>query len=353
MAKDLIIYGAYGYTGELIARHAVSKGLKPLLAGRDPKKLQAIAGELGLEYKAFELHDTKALDECLHGAKVLLHCAGPFMYTYKPMMFACLKAGVHYLDITGEMKVFEAMNRKTDEARAAGIMFMPGCGFDVVPSDCLANMLKARMPDAQYLEMAFASGGRSSRGTQKTIIEGLHEGSAIRENGFIKPIAAGSDVKQINFGDGKGTWAVAIPWGDVSTAWFSTQIPNIKVYMALPEKVIKGMKLMGYFSFITKLGFVKNILINKVNSGPAGPTEAQRDSGKVKLWGEVKNNKGESKQLWLTVPEGYKLTYVTAVDIAEKVLNGNFKTGFQTPASVYGADYILSFDGTKLKETGQ
>ncbi len=351
MAKDFIIYGAYGYTGELIARHAVAKGLKPLLAGRDAKKLQPLAHELGLEFKAFNLDDTSALDECLQGAKVLLHCAGPFMFTYKPMMQACLKAGVHYLDITGEMKVFEAMNRKTEEAKAAGIMFMPGCGFDVVPSDCLANMLKTRMPDAQFLEMAFASGGRSSRGTQKTIIEGLHEGSAIRENGQIKAIAAGSDTKQINFGDGKAIWAVAIPWGDVSTAWFSTQIPNIKVYMALPEKVIKSMKLMGYFSFITKLGFVKNMLINKVNSGPAGPTEAQRDSGKIKLWGEVKNSKGVSKQLWLTVPEGYKLTYLTAVDIAEKVLNGNFKTGFQTPASVYGADYILSFDGTKLKET--
>src|SRR5690606_15992259 len=111
----------------------------------------------------------------------MLHCAGPFVHTYKPMMFTCLKEKVHYLDITGEVKVFEAMARKTDEAKAAGVMLMPGCGFDVVPSDCLANMLKDRMPDAQYLELAFASKGKSSRGTQKTIIEGLHEGSAIRE----------------------------------------------------------------------------------------------------------------------------------------------------------------------------
>ncbi len=352
MSKDLIIYGAYGYTGELIARHAVAQGLKPLLAGRDPKKLQAIAGELGLAFKAFELHDTAALDDCLKGAKVVLHCAGPFMYTYKPMMYACLKAGVHYLDITGEMKVFEAMNRKTDEAKEAGVMLMPGCGFDVVPSDCLANMLKDAMPDAQYLEMAFASGGQSSRGTQKTVIEGLHEGSAIRENGYIKPIQAGSDAKQINFGDSKGTWAVAIPWGDVSTAYFSTQIPNIKVYMALPEKVIKSMKLMGYVSFITKLGFVKNMLINKVNSGPAGPTEAQRESGKVKLWGEVRNAKGETKQLWLTVAEGYKLTSLTAVAIAQKVLNGEFKPGYHTPASIYGSKFIMNFEGSKIKEAG-
>lgn len=352
MSKDLIIYGAYGYTGELIARHAVAQGLKPLLAGRDPKKLQALAGELNLEYKAFSLDDTAALDECLKGAKVVLHCAGPFMYTYKPMMHACLKAGVHYLDITGEMKVFEAMSRKSDEAQKAGIMFMPGCGFDVVPSDCLANMLKEAMPDAQYLEMAFASGGRSSRGTQKTVIEGLHEGSAIRENGRIKPIAAGSDAKKINFGDGKGTWAVAIPWGDVSTAWFSTQIPNIKVYMGLPEKVIKSMKVMGYFSFLTKLGFVKNLLINKVNSGPAGPTEAQRASGKVNLWGEVKNAKGETKQLWLTVAEGYKLTSLTAVAIAQKVLNNDYKVGYHTPASIYGSKFIMEFEGSKIKEPG-
>lgn len=352
MSKDLIIYGAYGYTGELIARHAVAQGLKPLLAGRDPKKLQPLAEELGLNYKAFDLDDSQALSECLYGAKVVLHCAGPFVHTYKPMMEACLKTGVHYLDITGEMKVFEAMNRKNHEAKEAGIMLMPGCGFDVVPSDCLANMLKERMPDAQYLELAFASGGQSSRGTQKTVIEGLHEGSAIRTNGNIKPIAAGSDAKQIDFGNGKGTWAVAIPWGDVSTAWFSTQIPNIKVYMALPEKVIKSMKVMGYFSFITKLGFVKNILINKVEKGPAGPTAAQRDSGKVNLWGQVRNAQGETKQLWLTVAEGYKLTSLTAVAIAQKVLDGNFKPGYYTPASVYGSKFILEFEGSKLKEPG-
>lgn len=350
MSKDLIIYGAYGYTGELIARHAVTKGLKPLLAGRDVKKLQPLADELGLPYKAFDLNDSQALYECLYGAKVVLHCAGPFINTYKPMMEACLKTGVHYLDITGEMKVFEAMSRRNHDAKDAGIMFMPGCGFDVVPSDCLANMLKERMPDAQYLELAFASGGRSSRGTQKTVIEGLHEGSAIRKDGAIKPIAAGSDAKQIDFGNGKGTWAVAIPWGDVSTAWFSTRIPNIKVYMALPEKVIKSMRVMGYFSFITKLEFVKSILKNKIDKGPAGPTAEQRDSGKVHLWGSVSNATGASKQLWLTVAEGYKLTSLTAVAIAEKVLAGNFKPGYHTPASVYGSTFILEFEGSKLKE---
>jgi len=352
MSKDLIIYGAYGYTGELIARLAVSKGLKPLLAGRDPKKLKPLADELGLEFQSFDLQDTPALESCLRGAKVVLHCAGPFVHTYKPMMLACIKEKVHYLDITGEVKVFEAMARKSDEAKAAGIMLMPGTGFDVVPSDCLANLLKERMPDAQYLEMAFASQGRSSRGTQKTVIEGLHEGSAIRENGKIKAIPAGSDAKKIQFAEGKSIWTVAIPWGDISTAWFSTQIPNIKVYMGLPEKLIKSMRVMGYFSFITKLGFVKNILLNKVDKGPAGPSLAERESGKVQLWGEVRNSKGEAKQLWLTVPEGYKLTSLTAVAIAEEVLNDNYAAGFQTPATMYGSNFILKFEGTTIKEPG-
>ncbi len=350
--KDLIIYGAYGYTGELIARQAVAQGLKPLLAGRDKHKLQALAGELGLEYQAFELHDTAALESCLRGAKAVLHCAGPFVHTYKPMMYACLKERVHYLDITGEVKVFEAMARKSEEAKAAGIVLLPGCGFDVVPSDCLAGMLKERMPDAQYLALAFYSKGGSSRGTQKTVIEGLHEGSAIRENGYIKPIPAGSDAKQINFGDSKGIWAAAIPWGDIATAWYSTQIPNIKVYMGLPQKLIKSMRLLGYFSFITQLGFVKNMLLSKVDKGPAGPTANERETNKVHLWGEVRNAHGESKQLWLTVPEGYKLTSLTAVAIAQKVLNGEYKPGYQTPASLYGSQFILSFGGTKLKEPG-
>ncbi len=349
MQNRLFIYGAYGYTGELITKLAAEQGLNPILSGRNAAKLQPLAEQYGLESRAVDLNDTSALDAALHDVKVFLHCAGPFIHTYKPVMQACLKHGIHYLDITGEWEVFEAFAAKTAEAQKLGIMFMPGTGFDVVPSDCLAAYLKQQLPDATDLELAFVSKGRPSRGTQKTMIEGLGKGGAIRKNGKITTVKAGYDVKHIDFGDGQPQSAATIPWGDISTAYYSTGIPNIKVYTGLPEKAIKSMKMSNWLAPVLNIGAVKRFMQSKVDSMPPGPSETQRQKGYVQLWGKATNNAGKAVEATMRVPEGYTLTALTAVAIAGKVLAGEFKPGFQTPASMYGADFITQFDGVERK----
>ena len=144
MRADFLLYGSYGYTGRLIADRALEQGLRPLLAGRDVAALAAQAAELGLEFRAFSLDDTAALDAAVRAVPVVLHAAGPFAHTAAPMAQACIRAGVHYLDITGEIAVFEAMAALDGAARASGVMLMPGAGFDVVPTDCLAAHLARR-----------------------------------------------------------------------------------------------------------------------------------------------------------------------------------------------------------------
>jgi short subunit dehydrogenase-like uncharacterized protein len=344
MSKNFLIYGANGYTGELIARAAAKRGLKPILAGRSLAKIEPLTKELDLTARSFSLEDKKSLEYTLKEVDFVLHCAGPFSVTSRPMVEACLRLKKHYLDITGEIAVFEAAARLDEKAKAAGIMMMPGVGFDVVPSDCLARHLKNRLPDATNLTLAFYGLGKISHGTQTTMTMNAGAGGAIRRNGKITPVPAAYKTREIDFGEVVKT-GVTIPWGDVSTAFYSTGIPNIEVYTVLPEANLKMLKLSRYIGWLLATKPVQNYLQKRIPAG--GPDENERAKGKTYLWGEASDDKGNKVESRLFGMEGYAMTVLTAIQIAEKVLDGEFRSGFQTPAKCYGADLILEIEGVK------
>ncbi|MCU0436621.1 MAG: saccharopine dehydrogenase NADP-binding domain-containing protein [Raineya sp.] len=346
MKKDFLIYGAYGYTGTLIAELAVKQGLKPILAGRDYERTKKLADKLGLEWLSFDISDTVALENALKNVKAILHCAGPFALTTSTVLGICLKTQTHYLDITGEIEVFEYVAHQDKKAKQAGITLLPGVGFDVVPSDCLAGFLKNLLPDATSLELAFMGSGGVSRGTALTMARNLHKGGAIRENGSIKSVPSAYEVKTIDYGVKKAL-SVCIPWGDVSTAYYSTQIPNIKVFMAQPKKLITWMKRSNYLSWLLGLGFVQKFIQNSINKKVVGPNETQRETSKSLLWGKVTNSDGKSVEARLLTPEGYKLTATTALMATQKLLSGNLPSGFLTPSMAFGADFILEVEGVE------
>ena len=157
--NKFLLYGANGYTGRLIAKLAASYGLVPILAGRKKDPIVALAKELDLDYRIFTLRDAKKLENSLLEVPLVLHAAGPFQFTSRLMIEACLKTNTHYLDITGEISVFELAKSYDEKAKAAGLMIMSGVGFDVVPTDCMAKYLKEKLPDATHLKLAFASIG--------------------------------------------------------------------------------------------------------------------------------------------------------------------------------------------------
>ncbi|MEM7040779.1 MAG: saccharopine dehydrogenase NADP-binding domain-containing protein [Bacteroidota bacterium] len=239
---DILIYGCYGYTGKLIAEMCAERGVSALLSGRNPEKVKALADATGLPGKAVDLDDAAGLDAILHETKVVLHCAGPFVRTYKPMLEACLRNKAHYLDITGEIDVFEGVANVTEKAKAAGIMAMPGVGFDVVPTDCVAAHLKNELPDATDLELVIKSvRGGISHGTASTMVLSLGEGSKVRRDGKLVKIGAGKPTITVDLGRGP-TQAAGIPWGDLVTAWHTTGIPNITTYVSVPKGQIRMLK---------------------------------------------------------------------------------------------------------------
>jgi short subunit dehydrogenase-like uncharacterized protein len=343
MPNTFLIYGANGYTGELITRFAVERGMKPIIAGRNESAVAELAAKHGLEHRVFALGERDKIDAALKGVEVVLHCAGPFSITSRPMVEACLRNRKHYTDITGEIGVFEACAALDERAKEAGIMIMPGVGFDVVPSDCLALHLKNRLPSATHLTLAWYGVGRISHGTQATMTMNVGRGGAIREDGKITSVPSAWKTREIDFGEVKKT-GVTIPWGDVSTAYYSTGIPNIEVYSVVPPQAVNMMKLSRYLGWLLATGALQKYLQSKIPSG--GPSDEERQKGKTLLWGEVRDGDGNRIEARQQGPEGYTTTALAALDIAEKILNGNFKPGFQTPAKAYGSDLILEIEGT-------
>jgi len=342
--NKILIYGAYGYTGRLIIDQFLSQGIKPLIAGRNKEKTMALGDEKGLEAEGFDLAETDKLNAWLGKGAVVIHCAGPFSHTAKQMLDACIETKTHYLDITGEYEVLDLAQSFDNKAKEAGIMVMPGAGFDVVPSDCLAAHLYAQMPDATHLELAFVNkGSRLSRGTAKTMIEGIGKKQAYRKDGKYAYNKSGHEVKEIDFGEFKQI-SMAIPWGDISTAYFSTGIPNIQVYLGSDKNQIGQARKAASLGFLLKLGFVQNFLKKQIDKKPAGPSDEKRAGAKTYMWGKVSNGDKEIEAR-IVAPDGYTLTALTTVSIANKVTADQFTAGYQTPSTAYGKDLILEVDG--------
>jgi len=347
-ASDWMIYGANGYTGELVAEEAVARGMRPVLAGRRAEAVAPLAERLGCELRAFDLSSAAEIAHQLRGVRALLLCAGPFSRTSRPAVDGCLAAGVHYLDITGEIDVFEACHRRSEEAARAGCILLPGVGFDVVPSDCLAASLADALPGATELTLAFHSIGSPSRGTARTVLEGIPRGGAVRRGGVITQVPLGWKTAEIPFHD-KTRLAVAVPWGDVSTAYYSTGIPNIVCYMVQPRRTIRAMKMIGPLRKLVGLAVVQRIAAGRIDARVVGPDAAMRAAGRSELWGRVRDARGHEVDGTLTTPEGYRLTALASVASVARVLAGGIAPGAHTPATAFGADFISSIEGCVLR----
>lgn len=344
-----LLYGANGYTGRLILERALAEGMRPTLAGRSADEIRSLAGAHGLEARVFPLDDAAALEAALREVRVVLLAAGPFSRTSAPVVDACLRTGTHYLDITGEIGVFEAIAARDAEARAAGVTLLPGVGFDVVPTDCLAAHLKRRLPSATRLALAFQGLGGVSRGTAVTAVENLDAGGMVRRGGRLTPVPAAWRTRRVDFG--RGPVAVTtVPWGDVSTAWHSTGIPDVEVYMRVPPAARRAMVASRYLGWLLGSAPVKGLLKRAIRSGKPGPTPEERARGGSLLWGEAEDDRGGRATARMRTPEGYTLTARTSVAAARKLLAGEAPPGFQTPSGAFGADWILGFEGVERED---
>ncbi|HLU83084.1 MAG TPA: saccharopine dehydrogenase NADP-binding domain-containing protein [Trueperaceae bacterium] len=343
-ATGLLIYGANGYVGEAAARLAVAQGLSPVLAGRNRAEVERLAAELGVEARVSALDDPHTLDAALEGMRVVLHMAGPYVFTAQPMVDACLRNGVHYLDITGELPVLEALASRDAEARARGVMVMPAVGLDSVPSDCLAAHLLRRLPEATQLTLGLQTSGPAGLppGTQRTMIEMAHRSGKVVRGGALSPADGAFATRTIDFGRGPVT-AVRFPAPDPFIAFRTTGIANIAMYVALSPLLRVGYRLVKTVQPILRSSAVRDFLKRFVAPGPGAEALA---SSSTHVWAEARSEAGAVAVSRLHGPEGAVVwTTRSALVIVRKILGGTASPGFQTPAGVYGPDLVLESAG--------
>jgi short subunit dehydrogenase-like uncharacterized protein len=340
---SFLIYGANGFTGALVAERARDRGLRPILAGRTREAIDALGARLGLPVRVFDLASPEAVAEGLRDVRLVLHCAGPYSKTSRPMVDACLRAGAHYLDITGESAVLEAVLARDAEARAAGAVLLPAVGFDVVPTDCMAARLHAELSDATSLELGFSGGMRPSPGTAKTAVEGLHVGALVRRDGRIVALPA-PRTRDLPF-PGGSRFGMSIPWGDLVTAFHSTGIPNITVYTSMSRRVARMAPMLRFCAPLLRMPATVRFLQKRVERRASGPTEEDRQKKRTSIWGRVENAAGAAVEGHLESPEVYELTVVAALESALRVLRGDVPAGATTPSRAFGAEYVTTLPG--------
>lgn len=339
-----MIYGANGYTGEMIAREAVKRGMRPVLAGRSREKIAPLADELGLETRIFPLSDPATAAGHLSGMNLVLLAAGPFSRTSHCMVQACIAAGAHYLDITGEIDVFEQVAASDRAARGAGVVLCPGVGFDVVPTDCVAAALKHALPDATELELGFDTEMKMSPGTLKTTLEGAAIGGRIRRDGVIQTVGHAHATRRIDFGRGERP-AVSFPWGDVATAYHSTGIGNIMVYVPSTRATIIGLRAVNVVRPVLKWQWVQSLLGRLVSRFVKGPDETHRAETSVLLWGEARNAAGERRVARVRTANSYSLTVPAALAVTAFLLDNQAAPGFATPSLLMGHELLAGLPG--------
>ncbi len=225
----LMIYGATGYTGRMAAEHAKAARTPLVLAGRNEATLSKLSAELGVEYRVFGLNDAAAIDVGLAGVSVLLNCAGPFMRTADALMKASIRNSIHYLDTAAELDSYRLAGTLDDDAKAAGVMLMPGGGGSVSMLGSLAGHAVARVSDPRKIRIALHVAGGLSRGSAISAMENVTVETLARVDGELVSIAA-DGVRKFDFGKGAvDCFPVTLP--DLITIWLATGVPDVETFV--------------------------------------------------------------------------------------------------------------------------
>ena len=324
-AGSWMLYGAAGYTGTLLAEHARQHGHQPVLAGRSAPALTALAERLGLPCRELSLDDPAALTTALAGVHLVLNAAGPFLHTAAPLAEACLRAGVHYLDIGNELQVFRTLYDLDERARQAGVTIMPGVGFGVIATNCLARHVSDAVGGAAILEVATrAATAQQGPGVAATRQQNMPYGGWIRQAGHLQPCPLGSGTITITLPDGP-CLIMPLPTGDLEAAFQATGAADITAYGAVP-------------------------------SGPApesttpDPPADQRTAYRSFGWARATGPDGATTQAWLQTGESYAFTAAASIRAVEEALARSLSGAF-SPAAAFGADFVLTIPDTSRTDT--
>tara|TARA_Y100000589_G_scaffold196771_1_gene185958 strand:+ start:234 stop:1289 length:1056 start_codon:yes stop_codon:yes gene_type:complete len=339
-----MIYGANGYTGRLIVERAVKLGLKPTLAGRSGREVRSLARQYGLNFRVFAC-ERDSIN--LQDIDLVLHCAGPFINTFYPMLQACIKSSCHYLDITGEIAVFEKCAQMSTQIKQSGIIVMPGVGFDVVPSDCLLSYVAEGVDDAEHLILGVHGRGPLSQGTMRTMVEGFLNKGAVRESEFLRLVPIAYRSSTLSFANRKRS-CMTVPWGDVSTSFYSTGVPNIRVEFSCRATWIFLLRFFRPLGVLWGSNWCKSVLRKYIKTMARGPDRKQLQAEGCDMVAYALRSDGSGLRAYMQSVNGYQLTANAAIAAIESIAISDLAAGFYTPSKAFGWEFIQNIEGVKM-----
>jgi len=347
-SENMMLYGAYGYSGKLIVEELTSRGIRPVLAGRNAGALEELSRQYNCIYRVFDTEESENTDRSLNDIGTLLNCAGPFKYTAKNLMEGCLRSSANYIDITGEMPVMHLAFSLNKQAVESGIVLLPGAGFDIIPTDCLAKRLSEALPEADSLKLGILNKkGKISRGTWLTTLDFLGGMGRVRKNGQVVDSKIGEYTVRVNRA-GFSFSGISIPWGDVYSSYHSTGIPDSEVYLGLPEIIVKLKVFVIPALALFKLPLIQKLVHRYISRNITGPSKIERDEGETYIWGKVEKKNGEMREEAYRVMEGYNLTAKGAAECAERIMKNRVTPGYHTPSTAFGSGFMDQFVIDKL-----
>ena len=323
----LMIYGA-GYTGHLACEYASTIGLEFMCAGRNENTIKELASTLQVQYRIFSVDNGPTIDSALEGIHVLLNCAGPFAYTAKPLIDACIRNEVHYLDISAELDSYRYAEDHNEEASRVNVMLLPGCGGSVAMLGCLVSRALKSLESPVSIEVALRVAGSMSRGSAISATESLAVECLQRLGGELVPQDVKA-MKNFDFDDGRGDvscFPITLP--DLVTIWKSNGVPTIKTFVHASEN-----------AFPT--GDLKNL--------PDGPMAEEREMNPYHSAVVVTMADGKINRAALHTANGYTFTSMASVEAARRVLDGQAIAGFQTPVLVFGDGFFETVPGSTIR----
>lgn len=323
-----MIYGATGYTGRMAAEHANEAGLDLIVAGRDEDALADLGRHLGTEHRRFDLDDDTATDAALRDVTVLLNCAGPFHRTASPLIRAAIRTGAHYLDIAAELDSYELAEALNAEARAAGVMLLPGSGGSVAMLGSLAGRATEAIERPRSVAIAMHVAGSMSRGSAISASENLTAECLARVGGVLAECRSDAS-RDFDFGHG-AVPCIPITLPDLLTIWKALEVPDIAT-----------------FAHVSGDAFPNGDLGELVD----GPTSSEREANRYQAAVEVIGTDGGVTRAVLDTVNGYSFTPLAAVEAARRVLAGEVAAGFQTPAGLFGNGFAETIADTTITLT--
>jgi short subunit dehydrogenase-like uncharacterized protein len=349
MSAKITVFGATGYTGQLIVAELQRLKLPFNIGGRSTLRLAQMAQRLQLGEEVAQIVADPLQPATLpalfrYDTRILVNCSGPFTRFGEPVVKAAVETGTHYLDITGEqnfiVRVFDQYGLAASLKQCA---LIPACGVEYALTNWLATLVAAKLePLDRISTVTNVLRIQATSGTSLSLFQALAAPGFSWEDGHRVRRLAGSQLRIFDFPSGRRS-TIWSPFGDMVTLPTHLQVKNVASYIALGPVAARTTHLLA--PLLPTLSKLVNPVLSRLLRSGRGPTLKERQQAQWEMLALAESPKGSCRAT-LKAGDAYGLTAHIVGYCAEKLLSPDFKqVGALGPAQAFEAQAALEYLG--------